>query len=92
MGSSVSQATAVGDASIPAASARDAFIAAFSRQRLVGGVMIGAQVGRMTSRFGESRASKYGRLMACPGKRMRLRESGRCDDQILLPRGEWLRR
>jgi hypothetical protein len=30
--------------------------------------MIGAEVGRMTSRFGESPAPKYGGLMAFPEK------------------------
>jgi hypothetical protein len=65
-----------------------AFIAAFSWQPLSGGAMIGAEVGRRISRFGERRVPKYGPLMACPGKGMRLRESGRRDDQIRLPRGE----
>jgi hypothetical protein len=40
----------------------------FSWQPLSGGVMIGAEVGRMTSRFGECRVPKYGRLMAFPRK------------------------
>ena len=40
----------------------------FSWQPLSGGVMIGAEVGRMTSRVGESPAPKYGRLTAFPGK------------------------
>jgi len=68
MGARVSQAAPVGDASIPVASATGAFIAAFCWQPLSGGVMIGAEVGRMTSRFGKRRVPKYGRLMACPRK------------------------
>jgi len=66
MGARVSQAAPVGDASFPAASATGAFLAAFRWQRLSGGVMIGAEVGRMTSRFGESRDPKYGRLATFP--------------------------
>jgi hypothetical protein len=54
----------LGDPSFPAASATGAFIAAFIWQPLFGGVMIGAEVGRMTSRFGASRVPKYGRFMA----------------------------
>jgi hypothetical protein len=79
MGASVSQAAPLGDTSLPAASATGTFIAAFTWQPLSGGVMIGAKVDRMTSRFGESRASIYGPLMGCPGKRLRLWESGRRD-------------
>jgi hypothetical protein len=60
MGARMSQAAPLGDPSIPAASATDACVAAFSRRPLHGGVMIGAEVGRMTSRFGESRVPKYG--------------------------------
>jgi hypothetical protein len=67
MGARMSQAAPVGDASIPAASETGAFIAAFSWQPLSGGVMIGAEVGRMTSRVGERRVPKYGRLMPFPG-------------------------
>jgi hypothetical protein len=52
----------------PASPATSACIVAFSRQPLFGGVMIGAEVGRMTSRFGESPAPKYGGLMAFPEK------------------------
>jgi hypothetical protein len=66
IGTSVSQAVPLGDASLRAASATGAFIAAFNWQPLSGGVMIGAAVGRMTSRFGESRGPKYGPLMALP--------------------------
>ena len=40
----------LGNKSLPAASATNAF--AFSWQPLSGGVMIRAEVGRMTSRFG----------------------------------------
>jgi hypothetical protein len=54
MGTSVSQVVPVGDASLPAAFATGAFIAAFSWQPLSGGVMIGAEVGRRVSRFGDS--------------------------------------
>jgi hypothetical protein len=61
MGASVSQAAPLGDAFLPAASATGDFIAAFTWQPLFGGVMIEADVGRMTSRFGESRVPKYGR-------------------------------
>jgi hypothetical protein len=56
----------LGDLFFPAASATDAFIAAFSWQPLFGGVMIAAELGRMTSRVGESRAPKYGGLMTIP--------------------------
>jgi hypothetical protein len=38
----------------------------FSWRLLFGGVMIGAELGRMTSRFGESRAPKYGPFSAFP--------------------------
>jgi hypothetical protein len=55
MGTSVSQAASLGDASLGAASATGAFTAAFCWQTLLGGVMIWAEVGRMTSRVGESR-------------------------------------
>jgi hypothetical protein len=44
----------------------DTFIAAFCWQPLSGGVMIGAEVGRMMSRFGEGRGPKYGGLMVFP--------------------------
>jgi hypothetical protein len=37
--------------------------AAFTWRPLAGGVMIGAEVDRMTSRVGESRVPKYGGLM-----------------------------
>jgi hypothetical protein len=53
MGASVSRAALLGDASLPAASATDAF--AFSWQPLSGGVLIGAEVGGIsigsTSKF-----------------------------------------
>jgi hypothetical protein len=55
MNARMSQAAPLGDASIPAAFATDAFIAAFCWQPLSGGVLIGAEVGRITSRFGDSR-------------------------------------
>jgi hypothetical protein len=45
MGTSVSQAATLGDASFPAASATDAFMAAFSWWLLSGGVMIGEERG-----------------------------------------------
>ncbi len=64
MGACVSQAAPLGDAFLPAPSATDAFIAAFFWQPLSGWVMIAAEVGRMTSRFGESRVPKYGRFLA----------------------------
>jgi hypothetical protein len=48
MSARMSQAAPVGDASIPAASAASAFVAAFSWRLLAGGVMIGAEVARMT--------------------------------------------
>jgi hypothetical protein len=63
MGASVSQAAPLGDASFPTASKTGAFIVAFSWQPLSVGVMIGVEVGRMTSRFGDSRVPKYGPLM-----------------------------
>jgi hypothetical protein len=66
VGAWVSQVAPLGDPSLPAASATDALIAAFTRQPLSVGVMIGAEAGRMTSRFGESRAPKCGRLTAFP--------------------------
>jgi len=69
MGARVSQATPFGDTSIPTASATDAFIAAFCWQPLLGGVMIGAEVGRMTSRFGERGVPKYGRISIPAEKR-----------------------
>jgi hypothetical protein len=53
-----------GAASFPLASVTGAFVAAFCWQLLSGGVMIAAEAGRMTSRFGERRVPKYGRLMA----------------------------
>jgi hypothetical protein len=55
----VSQAVPLGDASLPAASATGAPIAAVSWQPLSGGVMIGAEVGRRASRVGDSRVPKY---------------------------------
>jgi hypothetical protein len=55
MGTRLSQAAPLGDVSFLAESATGAFIAAFCWQTLLGGVMIGAEVGRMTSRVGESR-------------------------------------
>jgi hypothetical protein len=58
----LSQAAPLGNASFPPASATGAFIAAFSWQPLSGGVMVRTEMGRMTSRFGESRVPKYGRL------------------------------
>jgi hypothetical protein len=67
MGARVSQVAPLGDASLPAASATGAFIAVFCWQPLFGGVMIGAEAGRMTSRFGGSRDPKYGHFSACPG-------------------------
>ncbi|HUE16067.1 MAG TPA: hypothetical protein VMR25_17990 [Planctomycetaceae bacterium] len=52
---------------IPPGPVRDGlFIAAIFWQPLSGGMMIGGEVGRMTSRFGESRDPKYGGLMAFP--------------------------
>jgi len=66
MGISVSQAGPLSDASLPAASATGAFIAVFCWQPLFGGVMIGAEAGRMTSRFRESRAPKSGPVLAFP--------------------------
>jgi hypothetical protein len=45
--------------------ATGAFIAAFSWQPLSGGMMIGAELGRVTSRIGESRVPKYGGFSAC---------------------------
>jgi hypothetical protein len=66
MGASKSGAISLDDAS--SASATDAIISAIFWQPLFGGVMIGAEVDRMTSRFGESRVPKYGGLMAFPKK------------------------
>lgn len=63
MGTCVSRAAPLGDASFPAASATGASIAAFSREAPSGGMMVGAEVGRMTSRPGGSRDPKYGRQM-----------------------------
>ena len=68
MGTSVSQAAPLGDASLPAAAATGDFIAVLCWQQLSGGVMIAAEVGRRTSRFRESRVPKYGRLTAIPEK------------------------
>jgi hypothetical protein len=68
MGTSVSQAAPLGDASIPATSATGACIAAFSWRLPSGWVMIRATVGRMTSHFGERRVPKYGGFSACPKK------------------------
>jgi hypothetical protein len=65
----VSQSAPIGDPSSLAAFAADAFIAAFSWQPLSGGVMIAAEVGRITSRFGVSRVPKYGRFSKRPEKR-----------------------
>jgi hypothetical protein len=53
-----------------------AFIAAFSWQPLSGGAMIGAEVGRRISRFGERRVPKYGGISARLEKGMRLRNTG----------------
>jgi hypothetical protein len=88
MGTSVSQAAPLGDAFFQAASATEAFIAEISWRPLFVGVLIGGRWPAMTSRFGDSRVPKYGGFSACPGKGMRFREGGRCDDQNLLPRGE----
>jgi hypothetical protein len=66
MGARMSQATPVGDATIPTTSATDTCIAAFSWRLPSGGVTIGAEVGRMMSRFGEGRGPKYGGLMVFP--------------------------
>jgi hypothetical protein len=66
----VTRAAPLGNASFAATSAMGAFIAAFSWQPLSGGVMIGAEAGRVTSRVGESRVPKYGGLMACARKGM----------------------
>ncbi len=66
MGTSVSEAAPFGDASLSAASAVGAFIAVLCWQLLSGKVMIGAEVGRIRSRFGDSRVRKYGHLMAFP--------------------------
>jgi hypothetical protein len=64
MGSSVSGVVPLGDPSFLAAPATGAFIAAFPWQPLSGGVMIGVELGRMTTRFGESRVPNYGRFVA----------------------------
>jgi hypothetical protein len=64
MGACVSNAAPLGDTSLLAASATDAFIAAFCWQPLSGGMMIGGEAGRMTSHFGERRVPKYGRISA----------------------------
>jgi hypothetical protein len=63
MGTWVSQGAPLVNASLPAASATSAFIAAFSWQSLAGGVMIAAEVGHLTIRVGEIRVPKYGGLM-----------------------------
>jgi hypothetical protein len=70
MSARVSRAVPLGTASFPAASATDAFIAAFSWQPLSGGVTIGAEVGRMTSRVGQSCVPKYGRFSPFTEKRL----------------------
>jgi hypothetical protein len=70
MGARVSQAAPLGDASLLTASATGAVIAAFSWQPAFRGVTISAEVGRMTSRFGERRDPKYGRLLIRRQKRM----------------------
>jgi hypothetical protein len=72
MKASVSGVVPLGDPSFPAASATDAFIAAFSWQQLSGGVLIGAELGRITSRFGDSRVPKYGGFSVCPRKGLRV--------------------
>jgi uncharacterized membrane protein len=58
MDASVSELVSLDDPSFLAASAWGALIAAVFWQPLSGGVMIRAELGRMTSRFGESRAPK----------------------------------
>jgi len=65
MGATMSGVVPLGDPSFLPASETDAFIASFCWQSLSGGVMIGAEVGRMTSRFGERRVPKYGGFSAC---------------------------
>jgi hypothetical protein len=60
MGASVSGGVPLSDPSSPATSTTDTFIAAFCWQPLLGGVMIGAEAGRMSSRVGASSAAKYG--------------------------------
>jgi hypothetical protein len=59
MGTSVSGAAPLGDGP---------FIAAIFWRPLSGGMMIRVEAGRMTSRFGDSRVPKYGRLTAFPTK------------------------
>jgi hypothetical protein len=72
MGSSVSGVVRLGEPFF----LTSVLIAALSWQPLSGGVMIGPEMGRMTSRFGESCVSKYGGFSVRPRKRLRLRESG----------------
>ena len=62
MGARMSQAAPVGDASIPAASETDAFIAAFCWQPLSGGVMIGARDGSRGTMSGQPHS---GSVVAC---------------------------
>lgn len=57
----------LGAAFFAAAAATGGFIAAFFWQPLSGGLMIGAEVGRMTSRVGESRDPKYGLFFGISG-------------------------
>jgi hypothetical protein len=76
MGARMSQAAPIGDASIPAAAATDAFIAEISWRPLFVGVMIGVEAGRMTSRFGESRVPKYGGFFGGPKKGVTLCKNG----------------
>jgi hypothetical protein len=66
MGASVSGVVFLDDAS--SAFATDAFLAPCSWQPLSGGVMIGAEVARMTSHVGGSRVPKYGGFLAVPKK------------------------
>ena len=51
---------------LPGRIATGVFIVAICWQPLAGGVMIGAEVGRTTNRFGESRVPRYGGLMVLP--------------------------
>ena len=62
MGARMSQAAPVGDASIPAASATGAFIAAFCRGPLSSGVMIGARDGNRGTMSGQPHS---GSVVAC---------------------------
>ena len=49
MGTSVSQADPLGDASLPTAAVMGAFVASFAWQPLSGGVMIGGEIGSIAS-------------------------------------------